>query len=547
MSLKYAWKDSPPCPADIAVFRHASLPVDRCPRGERNMGTKLRIPDELQRFLDLPGPQSLLIRGPPGTGKSTLSLALLEAFSGQRTLVTNRVGRVDLLRSFPWLGEGGTASIEIVDGTKDRRSVEESSKALNNLHRLVHAPQEISRDLQEFLWLPPALQDAWSRLDGTERSLVVVDSWDALVEEYVGLGPGASPPPAGMPTRADIERLLLRRMSSIPNHLVLVLERPHETQLDYLVNGTVVTDRSIRSERVERWLTLPKLRGTRIANVTYPFTLEGGRFQCIDPIQPYGDISVGRFTPEPDRMRGYLWPGSESFAENFGRLALGRITLIERDEGVLQHIPRILVSPMIAHTLHQGSRVVLVPELGGSPKDVWTEMRGALDRNRFLENLRIVEVETPGPYGATPDPEDLSKILLPLEATGGSRPDAQPFDTSALRFLLEGATVDRPALLVVHLGGLEARFSSRPSAHEPWQERYVALLRRITLDRPVHMVVIGSSNSPLTRFVQDACRIHLHLETRQGRVFAHASTPWTPSFVLTEPSENRPYDLLRVV
>jgi hypothetical protein len=39
----------------------------------------------------------------------------------------------------------------------------------------------------------------------------------------------------------------------------------------------------------------------------------------------------------------------------------------------------------------------------------------------------------------------------------------------------------------------------------------------------------------------------LELTVRQGRIFIHGISPWTPNYVLTDGTERTPYTLLRVV
>jgi KaiC/GvpD/RAD55 family RecA-like ATPase len=69
------------------------------------MSSVVRVPPELDAFLRLQPPQSLLIRGPPGSGKTMLSLALVEGFPGRRVYVSLRVSREGLLEQIPWLGK----------------------------------------------------------------------------------------------------------------------------------------------------------------------------------------------------------------------------------------------------------------------------------------------------------------------------------------------------------------------------------------------------------------------------------------------------------
>jgi KaiC/GvpD/RAD55 family RecA-like ATPase len=67
--------------------------------------------------------------------------------------------------------------------------------------------------------------------------------------------------------------------------LILVSEKfgSSPTTLDYMVDGVVTLSRLTMDHRNARELELEKLRGVRINQPRYPFTLEGGRFQYIEP------------------------------------------------------------------------------------------------------------------------------------------------------------------------------------------------------------------------------------------------------------------------
>ncbi len=318
------------------------------------MSEVIRIPTELREFLELPGPQSLLIRGPPGSGKTTLSMALLEAFRGDKILVTSRVPDRELHREFGWLGHNGSRAIRIVDTSEMDETVRHAAQVLKNSRDYLLAPRaHEDRDATQFLWLPPPMQEAWAHLDPTTPALVVVDSWDALVEGFLG-GDGASA--AEFPDRNQIERVLLRRMGKAPAHIIFILEREEQTALDYLVNGVVVTRREAHQERLRRWVDILKLRGVRITNATYPFTLEGARFDSILPVKPYEVLRAGLPDPEVDSLPGFIWPGSREFAECFGRLQFGKITLIELDSEASTAVGDLLTVPAMAHVLRRNGR-----------------------------------------------------------------------------------------------------------------------------------------------------------------------------------------------
>lgn len=474
-----------------------------------------------------------------------MALAIMEAFGGRRVLVTTRVPKAELVRSFPWLDSPSAEPSFLIDGSDHPGSLSDSSRVAERLSSLVKPGDSGEPSLRGFLWLPPAVQEAWSLLETRERSIVVIDSWDALIEDYLGKPHGAA---RDLPGREEIERILLGRMQQTPAHLVLVLERREETQLDYLVNGTVVTEREVRAERLERWLHLPKLRGVRIANGAYPFTLEGARFQCIEPIRSYSKLASGKCTPEPDPIPGYLWPGSSDFADIFGRLPLGGISLIETGEGVQRNITDLIADPLVSHTLMKGGRVALTPPVWRTPTEIWEAMRHSVPRHRFLELLRIVDVHGESAKGPSPGKDDLASILMSIPHPISGRISPELSSSPIVSFVRESATDQNPGLLLINATGLEALMArSSPSPEPSWRETFPTVLQRIVYRCPLHAMVLGRRDAPVLAAVREVASVQLRMEARQGRTILHGIHPWSPSLLLTDAGVDAPYGLLRVV
>jgi len=368
--------------------------------------------------------------------------------------------------------------------------------------------------------------------------MVVVDSWDALVERYLGVTRGEA---ARFPDREEIERLLVGLMGRGQVHLVLVAERDTPTQLDYLVDGVVLCNTQFDGNRLERWLHLKKMRGVRVEHPSYPFTLDGGRFQCIAPLQPNLELSLPEPDPDPDPRPGWLWPGSNQFAANFGRLPMGRITLIETDLDVPAEAVVLFCSPILGYVARQGGRAVHVLPPRASPETVYHAYRSLITPEQFLSSVRIF-TSLGGPlHGA--DAHILEKVMIP-----GLSPEAlgtAPRMPEAVRFLQEGPTSGAANLSFVWLTGLE---HAGATISNPYTAQNLPAILQHTLESGnVHAIVVGPTSDPLLAGLREMANVKIEMHSKHGRIFVYGRSPVTPPLVLAVGDPTRPYQLIRIV
>ncbi len=499
------------------------------------MSAILELPTELQQFLSQPLPQTLLLRGPPGSGKTTLSLSMLHSFPGQRFLVSSRVSEPELRREFPWAQ--WDAQVRLIDVTDRAGTLKDASRVVAHLKEIIENSEKEPK--LRGLWLPTPLQDAWSRTDPNRPSMVVIDSWDALAERYIGI----SAHELGFPDRSEIERILLDQMVQAPVFLVLVVERSESSQLDYLVNGVLETGSDIRNGRPERWLYLKKLRGTRIDTPLYPFTLEGARFQCISPIGPTLAGRVVQPENEPNSVPGYIWPGCSDFASAFGRLPTGRLTLIERDLSVPIEALILLLRPMAGHVARSGGRVlqILPPTIG--PEAVMKTYRELLTPEQIRQQVRFqLSVHESNL------PEEIESLILPspmVTSSGG-----EPGNPEAVRFMREKSPAGAPNLSIVWVSALRAFGVERGMEYSA--STLPGLAMSYLSGAPAHTVFVGPEDDPLMSSLRTMAATRVRLRSNAGRVFVWGEQPATPTFVLaevskTEEASGKPYRLLRIV
>jgi KaiC/GvpD/RAD55 family RecA-like ATPase len=478
------------------------------------------LPRELLRFLGLDGPLNLLVRGRPGCGKTTLALTLLQAYRGKRIFLATRASRKGIARDFPWLEAEGANAAEIVDLEESVEEVVDSQLALAPKGPMRRGGRAF-RAQTEHLWLPTEIQALWRRKSNTGRALVVFDSWDAFTDGYLGRHPDLR----GIPNREELERVLLRFLRQAGFHAILVLERSEMGALDYLVDGVLSLSRRSQESRLERWLEIEKLRGTRIARPTYPFTLEGGRFRTFPPTPSRIEFAPPVPDPDPTPDDPGMWPGSNDLNRVFGRLPLGGISLLEVDTGMPEFMTRLLYAPAALHVLLTGGNVLEFPPVAVLPGEIWTFYRRAFPGEEIAKQLRLVhsthrtaEVGAPLPLGgAEPRVVVANDGLLPTS------PEVAGFLRSRAGRAGNLAVISIDAVSAFSQAEDGAKIS--PRVLVPWVKTHLE-------DAPAHTILIGRSDDPIFASLRGAASRHLRIREVEGRVFVYGIRPLTEGFVL---------------
>jgi KaiC/GvpD/RAD55 family RecA-like ATPase len=503
----------------------------------RSVSSVVRVPPELDAFVRLSTPQSLILRGPPGSGKTMLSLAMLESFPGRRVYVSLRVTRQALLDQIPWLGRLPPGEVEIVDAATELDHIQLHARPMASSDDAALKEDELTQDESEFLWLPSAVQSAWSLTDPARPTLVIFDSWDAIIDQYFerGVRPGEA-----VPSRSEIERKLLARMSRGNITLVLVLERDAPSVLDYHVNGIVETFRQSVEGRLERWLGLPKLRGVSIGTDLYPFTLAQGKFAAITPSVPGERYRLEPPVVDPDPDAPGAWPGSTDYAEGVGRLKPGELTLLELDSAVPREIPRVLIGPMLLHALGSGGRALLIPSPSIDPEDAYLGLRHHISAETLNDNMRVLSTVPP-----TIDPGELSRMFVPLHRIGWAKSGPAVPVPEDPAFLHRAQDSEHPNLIVVYLSGLQALADVAGVA---LSSGVLAGLQSAVFPMSrVHVIIVGRSGDPRLEVLGPVIETHLRIRCPHGRVFLNGHRPYLAPLVLSQQDSGEPFRLTPVL
>jgi KaiC/GvpD/RAD55 family RecA-like ATPase len=495
------------------------------------------LPPEIARFLADPTPQTFTVRGPPGAGKTTFALAVLEQFPGYRAFVSARVPRSSIIRAHPWVSHTDRGGIDIMETLRFRGTDDPGGLRVGQLRDALQARATDLVELTTVLRLPRALEDAVAAA-GAGPKLVTIDSWEAWVENTLGSTPRTLEEPT---TRWELERSLLDVFRDSGVHTMLVVEREERTRLDYVTDGALSLTVSEADGRAERWISFQKLRGTKLGSLSYPFTLEGGRFRCIRPTAFHAPLGLLPDEPDPGPGAAGLWPGSVAFATRFGRLPIPGSTLLEADGETPVRLLWRLVVPMVAAALRSGGHVVVRPPGHLSAHEVWKVLEPTSTEANLESSLRILssEVEEALPGGsegpflrvAGEGLVEAQRTIDRIDSTGFFRAPLSPTGRS-----LVVVFVDSPF---------------EPTGAGAGPEPFMALAGLARRSGNVAIVLVARTSDAFIGPLRARSSLHLLIHAGRGQFFVTGTRPWTPHYALAlsgpDGGPTRPYELVPIV
>ena len=348
----------------------------------------------------------------------------------------------------------------------------------------------------------PELEDAYDFVDDRipERSLVLIDSIDALAEHY------------GIPAARLITVLQKDLVEGSKQNVLYVLESSGETRLDYLGDGVVSLASTDHQGRRLRVLTIEKLRGQQIQQHRYLYTLDGGRLTAFDIREEVRPVKPQLWKPLKDLSKDAVSFGLEPLDHLTGGLHRGRVVAFEISNSVPSDYVDWLRTAIICNFVAQGRGVAHVPPRKGSADFLRDLVSSHLPPGAFEARVRVFESATLGSA-------DVSQTILHME---GTNVDADLKWTN-VEFQLPKS--ERPFLAFMAFDTLESVYG------EKVLEEMSGVFSAVRRAKDVFVGFVTPQSASAAK-LENLARVVLHLDSINGSVVLYGQKPYTELFGL---------------
>jgi len=316
---------------------------------------------EVESALKLMEGYTLLLKGAPGTGKTTYAITLLQRVcngDAKGVYISTRIDPTALYRQFPGLEEQVPRK-NVIDATQSEFSEAEA--------------QVLYEDLTSFL------RSVYSVVAEENVTILIIDSWDAVSFQIGKETQGVE----------KLETSMLDIARKTRTHLILISEYTGEKRLDYLVDGILRLEKEQVDNRIVRKVFIDKMRGMEVHRGNYPFTLEEGKFTHF--ITPATELGSGRHKviKEKELLFENYSTGIEDLDTIIGGYPKGGFVLLEISDDSISWGYRPILFHTISDFLLNDCGVIYIPEDGSYFSSVKKLLLDYVREDMLDKNLRI--------------------------------------------------------------------------------------------------------------------------------------------------------------
>ncbi|MHA1369011.1 MAG: gas vesicle protein GvpD P-loop domain-containing protein [Promethearchaeota archaeon] len=396
------------------------------------------LPQEIKNLIQERSGYSILIKGSPGVGKTLLTLEML-SHAKKSIYIASRVTPHVLIEHAAMLKEE-MQKIKIIDAS--RTLLPKSEVNINNKKLFFNTIKY--HDMPGFIGQLMSEIETMSK-ESSDILLVGIDSWEAVLEtkkqDFLKLDVG----------QKRIEALFSDIVKFSNVNLILVSECDEKSFLDYLVDVVIYLELDYIDGQPIRTLEIRKLRGAKISQPRYTYSLEGGRFRYFEKFRFKLPEIMVRHEIIPDPKPYYISTGLKKFDEILdGGIKYGSWILFEVGKSIGEGFFQIII-PIIANQLNQDRDVLMILPEGTNIYQFEQLHSGFINPDKFQEHVTVYEMIKP---------KDLKDSVKSVVCSINPDPLAM-FSNLEGKLKEKGKDLEKPPLLVLGLDTLELLYSEK--------------------------------------------------------------------------------------
>ncbi|HJT47649.1 MAG TPA: gas vesicle protein GvpD P-loop domain-containing protein [Nitrososphaeraceae archaeon] len=458
------------------------------------------IPHELMQFVQR-NTYSLLIKGFPGTGKTTLSLTILRALKVKSNFfyISTRISPKQLFLHYPWLGRfiGSSKASETDDvpGQGYGLSIFEDAR--------LDEPESLFERIT-------------NQLMDVKAPIIIIDSWDAIASFM------------DKEARLNNERVLQIWRERAGAKLIFITEDPNYTTLDFLVDGIVELRRKFYADWVIREIFLPKLRGIMIQKPSYIYSLNAAVFTTCGAYRP-ADFAVNTASTRINKKESslshgrYIATGYHELDDILGGGFVQKgVILIEMESDVSAWVAVAFLSSIISNFRRTSNIVLFHPFDGINAQDVMNYLRLEPNSNTEESKLKMLC------YDEEVD-EKSNQNFRPLK-------DEHKYLEKYLEYFHEviaKTRIEYPNKLLLNIIGTNTAQKLTAQA-DTGQTNMSSFIRR---NSDLSVIVSRKLRNTHQQF-SNVCDVRLRFFVLNGSLFLQSVIPWRSLYSVLSPSSS---------
>lgn len=493
--------------------------------------------DHLVRLLSGPSACLLLLKGPPGSGRTSLLRSLAARLRGPRLCLLYR------LRPLPGptagaaaadFSQAGVTAIDVVGDLLPPPGTSEPATGTGG-EAMPGTPGPTG--------VAYLTQTVIPEMARRGQGALLIDSWDRSAEaSYLALDPRSRSLGLGS-TSISLGR---EQLEEIPIPTILAVPPSIDVRMDESCDGIIELGTETWDGPPLRVVALSNFRGAPVLESRYVYSLDRGEFYCRTRSTAGLVPPIGAPEDDPSPEPFSVWPGNRVFASAFGRLHYHALTGIELPVGAPSSLFRAVTVPLAAHVLRSGGRVVWIPSTTSTPASLVAEIARHVPVDFLRERFRVLSAS-----GHDPGVGELRSVILPVRTDVAADADVRPATaravspifTDAYQFL-RATDTGKPALFVLSLDGLRALALVSGSSYDA--STFPLIVSTYARLPGFIGVGVGNTGDPLSTALIPSLETHLKAVERYGRLLLFGLRPPTACFMMDWKAGSERYDLVRV-